>query len=197
MLRYRLFNYQVSRTGLFLAVVLTLVLATLPTAVMAAPATAPAAGQYYGHHGCDDCYIVQPGDTLSEIAKWFGVPTWVLAKYNHISDPNKIYVGQKIYIPPGGCGGCGYDDSYHHDGDCGNCGGYDDSYHHDGGCGNCDGYDDAYHHDGDCGNCGGYDDSYHHDGDCGNCGGYDDAYHHDGGCNECGGNWYYPTPHHY
>jgi LysM repeat protein len=139
MLRFRLSKSQLRRTILFMAVVLTLVLATVPTSVMAAPTTAPAGGQYHNNYGCGDCYIVQPGDTLSQIAKWFGVTTWELARYNGISDPSKIYVGQTLYIPPSGCGNCGgYPPP--HDSGCNGCGG--DSYypaHHDGGHYGCSG----------------------------------------------------------
>ena len=98
MFRFRLSKSQLRRTGLFVAVVLTLILATVPTAVMAAPTTAPAAGQYHNNYGCGDCYIVQPGDTLSQIAKWNGVSVHYLAHRNRISNPSKIYVGQVIYI---------------------------------------------------------------------------------------------------
>lgn len=44
-------------------------------------------------------YKVKPGDTLSEIAKWYGVSLHTLAKVNHISNVSNIYVGQKIFIP--------------------------------------------------------------------------------------------------
>lgn len=45
-------------------------------------------------------YIVKRGDTLSAIARKYGVDHKELAKYNAISDPNLIYVGQKIRIMP-------------------------------------------------------------------------------------------------
>ena len=41
-------------------------------------------------------YIVKKGDTLSKIAKKFNTSISKLAQLNNISDPNKIYVGQKI-----------------------------------------------------------------------------------------------------
>lgn len=47
-------------------------------------------------------YIVQKGDTLSAIAKRFsnsGENYLKLAGVNNITDPNKIVVGQKLYIP--------------------------------------------------------------------------------------------------
>jgi lysozyme len=44
-------------------------------------------------------YTVKAGDTLSEIAKWYGVSLHTLAAVNGISNVSHIYVGQRIYIP--------------------------------------------------------------------------------------------------
>lgn len=44
-------------------------------------------------------YIVKRGDTLTRIARQFGVDMWVLARVNGISNPNRIYVGQRLIIP--------------------------------------------------------------------------------------------------
>lgn len=44
-------------------------------------------------------YTIQYGDTLSEIAKRFGTTTQTLATLNGITNPNLIYVGQKIQVP--------------------------------------------------------------------------------------------------
>ncbi|RKH21298.1 LysM peptidoglycan-binding domain-containing protein [Corallococcus praedator] len=44
-------------------------------------------------------YTVRSGDTLSGIASRHGTTTGALAKANNISNPNKIYVGQKLTIP--------------------------------------------------------------------------------------------------
>lgn len=44
-------------------------------------------------------YEVKKGDTLSGIAKRYNTTYQALAQYNHIADPNRIYVGQKINIP--------------------------------------------------------------------------------------------------
>lgn len=52
--------------------------------------------------GKETVYTVVKGDTLSAIAKHYGTTYQVLAKYNSISDPNIISVGQKIKIPAGG-----------------------------------------------------------------------------------------------
>lgn len=49
-------------------------------------------------------YIVQRGDTLSAIARRFGVTYQAIAQANNIANPNLIYVGQVLIIP-GGSGG--------------------------------------------------------------------------------------------
>jgi LysM repeat protein len=43
-------------------------------------------------------YVVRPGDTLNSIAARFGVSPSALARANGISNPNKIYVGQRLVI---------------------------------------------------------------------------------------------------
>ena len=47
-------------------------------------------------------YIVQSGDTLSGIATKFGTTYQALAQLNSISDPNLIYVGQRLLISGSG-----------------------------------------------------------------------------------------------
>ena len=54
-----------------------------------------------GSHQCSQHYIVQRGDTLSGIARWFGVSTSALAQANGISNPSRIYAGQRLCIPSG------------------------------------------------------------------------------------------------
>ncbi|MFP2899495.1 LysM peptidoglycan-binding domain-containing protein [Corallococcus sp. 4LFB] len=49
-------------------------------------------------------YTVRSGDTLSGIAGRHGTTAAALAKANHIANPNKIYVGQKLTIPGAGGG---------------------------------------------------------------------------------------------
>ena len=44
-------------------------------------------------------YIVQPGDSLGSIANRFGTTVQRLQQLNHISNPNRISVGQKILLP--------------------------------------------------------------------------------------------------
>lgn len=47
----------------------------------------------------EQTYTVQRGDTLTYIAKKYGLTYQELATYNNIKDPNRIFVGQKIKIP--------------------------------------------------------------------------------------------------
>lgn len=47
----------------------------------------------------EQVYIVKSGDTLSAIASKFGTTYQELARYNNISNPNIISIGQKIKIP--------------------------------------------------------------------------------------------------
>ncbi|MFZ4718794.1 MAG: LysM peptidoglycan-binding domain-containing protein [Ilumatobacteraceae bacterium] len=45
-------------------------------------------------------YTVKPGDSLSEIAKQFGVDQAALMMVNGISDPDHIEAGSVLTIPP-------------------------------------------------------------------------------------------------
>ena len=45
-----------------------------------------------------EIHVVQPGDTLSEIALRFGTTVSKLAQLNGITDPNKIYPGQVLRL---------------------------------------------------------------------------------------------------
>jgi LysM repeat protein len=55
-----------------------------------------------GGNWCAQNHIVQRGDTLSGIARWFGVSVHELARVNNIANPSHIYVGQRLCIPSGG-----------------------------------------------------------------------------------------------
>jgi putative chitinase len=44
-------------------------------------------------------YIVQSGDTLASIARKFGTTTNALMSANNLTNPNLIYVGQKLNVP--------------------------------------------------------------------------------------------------
>ena len=47
-------------------------------------------------------YVVRYGDTLSGIARRFGVSAYAIARVNKLQNPNLIYVGQRLVIPGGG-----------------------------------------------------------------------------------------------
>ena len=49
--------------------------------------------------GVGQTYVVQKGDTLSSIAKRFGVSVREIVELNDISNPNMIRVGQKLVLP--------------------------------------------------------------------------------------------------
>ena len=44
-------------------------------------------------------YVVQPGDTLSEVGARFGIDQSRIAQANGIADPDLIYVGQVLQLP--------------------------------------------------------------------------------------------------
>lgn len=48
---------------------------------------------------CPIHYTVQRGDTLSKIAARYGVTVSAIARANHITNVNRIYVGQHLVIP--------------------------------------------------------------------------------------------------
>ena len=53
------------------------------------------------HSGSSTGYehVVQAGDSLSAIAAAYGVSSKVIMENNDIKDPNKLRVGQKLFIP--------------------------------------------------------------------------------------------------
>jgi hypothetical protein len=60
-------------------------------------AVAPTAAQVQ----CGGYLIVQRGDTLGRISRRYGVSIRSLALANHITNINRIYAGQRLYIPCG------------------------------------------------------------------------------------------------
>jgi len=48
-------------------------------------------------HGFE--HIVRPGETLSTIASAYGASVKKLSEMNQIKDPNRLSVGQKLFIP--------------------------------------------------------------------------------------------------
>lgn len=69
-----------------------------------APGTTPTPTPTPPPSGGGSTYVVQPGDTLSAIARRFGTNVVALAAANNISNPNYIYVGQQLTIPGGAPG---------------------------------------------------------------------------------------------
>lgn len=49
-------------------------------------------------------YVIQPGDTLSEIASRYGTTVSALTQLNGISNPDKIYAGNTIKVPESSSG---------------------------------------------------------------------------------------------
>ncbi|MFN8486010.1 MAG: LysM domain-containing protein [Caldilineaceae bacterium] len=101
-------NHRGLRCGVFVGlIVLSLIIALLPSVALAAPPPPPGSmppmggmgpmGGYYTTH-----YLVHRGDTLSGIAAHFGVSLWALQQANGIRNPNRIYAGQWLCIPRGG-----------------------------------------------------------------------------------------------
>jgi LysM repeat protein len=64
----------------------------VPKGVDPPPTITPAPGQIV--------YYVDPGDTLWDIARRYGTTVDAIAAANGIADPNRIYVGQRLVIPP-------------------------------------------------------------------------------------------------
>lgn len=54
-----------------------------------------------GGGSCANTHYVQRGETLSQIARWYGVSVQQLAAANNIYNPSRIYAGQKLCIPGG------------------------------------------------------------------------------------------------
>jgi LysM repeat protein len=53
-------------------------------------------------------YVVRSGDTMYSISRRFGVSVACLSQANNISNPNRIYAGQRLVIPRDGCGTAPY-----------------------------------------------------------------------------------------
>lgn len=113
------------RRSLMLVVVVALAAAMLPTAAFASgyghqgrgwdpgprqPRGYHRPAQDNDNHGnynhgndrpqqCNDSYRVKRGDSLSEIARYYGVSVQQLANANGIRNPNRIYAGQVLCIP--------------------------------------------------------------------------------------------------
>ena len=44
---------------------------------------------------------VRPGETVFSIGRLYGVNPWTISAANHLANPNRIYAGQRLYIPAG------------------------------------------------------------------------------------------------
>lgn len=82
-------NYPM-RKPLFFALALALVLSLFPLAAFTQTAEAG---------GCVAVHVVKRGDTLTLIARKYGVTTTQLAKANNITNRNVIVVGRRLCIP--------------------------------------------------------------------------------------------------
>jgi lipoprotein-anchoring transpeptidase ErfK/SrfK len=67
---------------------------TIPGGGSSPGASAPASG--------GQIYTVRSGDTLASIAYRHGTTAWAIAQANGLSNPNYIYVGQRLRIPGSG-----------------------------------------------------------------------------------------------
>ena len=88
-----------TRVVLNALLVVALVLAAAPLTVASAATGLPA------------WHTVVRGETLFSIGRLYGVSPWAIATANRLVNPNRIYVGQALYIPAGssypGPGTCG------------------------------------------------------------------------------------------
>lgn len=48
---------------------------------------------------CGVWYTVRPGDTVSALALRYGTTVWTIVSANKLANPNRIYVGQRLFIP--------------------------------------------------------------------------------------------------
>lgn len=90
------------RLRLLVVTSLAILALLLPTVAYAAPIGTPVESASNHHSGCSTIHVVQRGDTLSEIAKWYGVSMRSIMSANNISNPNHVWVGQRLCIPGGG-----------------------------------------------------------------------------------------------
>ncbi|MGL4651353.1 MAG: LysM peptidoglycan-binding domain-containing protein, partial [Caldilineaceae bacterium] len=70
----------------------------LPTVAFAAP-VAPAAEAVPSNTGCSTWHTVRYGETLSGIARMYGVSQQAIMSANGITNPSHIYAGTSLCIP--------------------------------------------------------------------------------------------------
>ncbi|MGI5901878.1 MAG: LysM peptidoglycan-binding domain-containing protein [Desulfitobacteriia bacterium] len=49
---------------------------------------------------CPEVYVVKKGDTVYKIAQRYCVDWRELARFNNLCNPNLIYPGDRLFIPP-------------------------------------------------------------------------------------------------
>ena len=69
------------------------------TPALAAPAPQPASALPVG--GAPGYHVVRPGETVFSIGRLYGVNPWTISAANGLPNPNRIYAGQRLYIPAG------------------------------------------------------------------------------------------------
>jgi LysM repeat protein len=97
---------SVRLAGMVVAGLLMLLLLAMPGAAEANGGNMGGMGQ--GGYNNAMTHVVMYGETLSGIAQQYGVTVDALMQANKIMNPNWIFVGQRLYIPPAmGQGGSG------------------------------------------------------------------------------------------
>jgi LysM repeat protein len=76
------------------ALLITLFVLALSLMAVTPVAAAPAAYEPTWH------WVVR-GETLFSIGRLYNVSPWAIASANRLANPNRIYVGQRLYIPAG------------------------------------------------------------------------------------------------
>lgn len=74
--------------------------APAPAPVAEAPAAPPAPAVVADNAARRERYVVQDGDTLSDIAYMVGASAEALMQENEIDDPDLLYVGDVLLLPP-------------------------------------------------------------------------------------------------
>jgi len=85
------------RTHMFRRLSLAFVLASL----ICLPGTLPASASPRPQAAPGEVYVVQPGESLSQIAELYRLPVEELMARNGIVDADAIYAGQTLLLPPG------------------------------------------------------------------------------------------------
>ena len=80
-------------------VVLASLLVTTSVAAAPAPSSSPAPPMW----SAPRYHTVRPGETLFSIGRLYGVNPYAIASANRIYNPNRIYIGQCLYIPASSC----------------------------------------------------------------------------------------------